>query len=80
MCDMPDMDRLVERIVHRIADVYHMTQESADTVFRKSRFFKILNDPEREYCRDDAETNFRRYQNEFEYGAWNRNELGEIVE
>ena len=80
MCDMTDMNSLVERIVQRIADVYHMSQESAEGVFRKSRFFKVLISPEWEYYRDDPETNFRRYQNEIEYGAWNRNELGEIVE
>lgn len=80
MCDMTDMNSLVEQIVQRIADVYHMTQESAENAFRKSRFISVLNDLERGYAKDDAETNFRRYQNEIEYGAWNRNEFGEIVE
>ena len=36
--------------------------------------------PDTNLWRDDAEENFRRLQNEIEYGAWNRNELDEIAE
>lgn len=71
---------LVRLIAQRIAEVYHMSQESAEAALKSSSFYSLLCDRECAYRQDSAEANFRRYQNEIEYGAWNRNEYGEIVE
>lgn len=71
---------LVRLIAQRIADVYHMSQESAEAALKSSAFYSLLCDMKYTYQQDSAEANFRRYQNEIEYGAWNRNEYGEIVE
>ena len=43
-------------------------------------FYALLEDPQHGFLEDSVEGNFRRYQNEIEYGAWNRNEDGGIVE
>lgn len=52
----------------------------AEQDFRNSAFYRLLINPDTNLWRDDAEENFRRLQNEIEYGAWNRNERGEIAE
>ena len=78
MCDVNDMSKLVDLIAMRIAEVYHMPLKSAEAALRKSKFYGVLK--ESRYIEDAPEVNFRRYQNEIEYGAWNRNEFGEIVE
>lgn len=80
LCDVTYMNEHVRMIAQRIAEVYHMSQESAEAALRKSHFFTILSGSDSHYQQDSAEVNFRRYQNEIEYGAWNRNEFGEIVE
>lgn len=54
----------------------HWTEQD----FRNSAFYRLLINPDTNLWRDDAEENFRRLQNEIEYGAWNRNERGEIAE
>lgn len=45
-----------------------------------SGFISLLTDPKHGFLEDGVEENFRRYQNEIEYGAWNRNKDGGIVE
>ena len=45
-----------------------------------SGLYTLLTDPKHGFLEDGVEENFRRYQNEIEYGAWNRNEDGGIVE
>ena len=69
-----------QRILLRLQQVYHLPLERAEQEFRGSAFYKLLMNPDTNLWRDDAEENFRRLQNEIEYGAWNRNELGEIAE
>lgn len=80
MRDTIDMDELVRFLSQRIVEVYHLTCEAAEEALRKSEFFRVLSESDKGYSKDDIEKYFRRYQNEVEYGAWNRNECGEIVE
>ena len=69
-----------QQILLRLQQVYHLPLDRAEQEFRNSAFYKLLMNPDTNLWRDDAEENFRRLQNEIEYGAWNRNELGEIAE
>ena len=69
-----------QRILLRLQQVYHLPLERAEQEFRNSAFYRLLMNPDTNLWRKDAEENFRRLQNEIEYGAWNRNELGEIAE
>lgn len=68
------------RIAERISEVYHLPRDAALSALKASAFYPLLVDPQRNYLEDGAEKNFRRYQNEVEYGTWNRNEDGGIVE
>lgn len=68
------------RIAERISEVYHLPRDAALSALKASAFYPLLVDPQRNYLEEGAEKNFRRYQNEVEYGAWNRNEDGGIVE
>lgn len=72
--------RMTLAIAQRIGEVYHLTAEKAMAALMGSGFYALLKDPKRGFLEDDVERNFRRYQNEIEYGAWNRNEDGGIVE
>ena len=73
-------DQMLEGLVSRICQVYHLSRDAALLALRRSAFYPLLTDDKLSYCMDDAESNFRRYQNEVEFGAWNRNEFGGIVE
>ena len=68
------------RILLRLQQVYHLPLDRAEQEFRNSAFYNLLINPNTNLWREDAEENFRRLQNEIEYGAWNRNERGEIAE
>ena len=68
------------RIAERISEVYHLPRDAALSALKASAFYPLLVDPQRNYLEEGAEKNFQRYQNEVEYGAWNRNEDGGIVE
>lgn len=69
-----------QRILLRLQQVYHLPLDRAEQEFRNSAFYNLLINPNTNLWREDAEENFRRLQNEIEYGAWNRNERGEIAE
>ena len=69
-----------QRILLRLQQVYHLPLDRAEQEFRNSAFYNLLINPNTNLWREDAEENFRRLQNEIEYGAWNRNELGGIAE
>ena len=69
-----------QRILLRLQQVYHLPLDRAEQEFRNSAFYNLLINPNTNLWREDAEENFRRLQNEIEYGAWNRNGLGEIAE
>ena len=74
------LEKQKQHILVRFQQVYHLPLERAEQEFRGSAFYKLLMPPDTNLWRDDAEENFQRLQNEIEYGAWNRNELGEIAE
>lgn len=72
--------RMTLAVAGRIGEVYHLPAEKAMAALISSGFYTLLKDPQRGFLEDGVEENFRRYQNEIEYGAWNRNEDGGIVE
>ena len=76
----PMLEKQKQHILARFQQVYHLPLDGAEQDFQNSAFYKLLMNPDTNLWRDDAEENFQRLQNEIEYGAWNRNELGEIAE
>lgn len=74
------LEKQKQYILARFQQVYHLPLDRAEQEFRGSAFYRLLMNPDTNLWRDDAEENFQRLQNEIEYGAWNRNELGEIAE
>lgn len=76
----PMLEKQEQHILSRFQQVYHLPLDRAEQEFRSSAFYRLLMNPDTNLWREDAEENFRRLQNEIEYGAWNRNERGEIAE
>ena len=76
----PMLEKQEQHILARFQQVYHLPLDRAEQEFRSSAFYRLLINPDTNLWREDAEENFRRLQNEIEYGAWNRNERGEIAE
>jgi len=76
----PMLEKQEQHILARFQQVYHLPLDRAEQEFRSSAFYRLLMNPDTNLWREDAEENFRRLQNEIEYGAWNRNERGEIAE
>jgi len=74
------LEKQEQHILARFQQVYHLPLDRAEQEFRSSAFYRLLMNPDTNLWREDAEENFRRLQNEIEYGAWNRNERGEIAE
>ena len=72
--------KLVDGLVCRISTVYHLEASAAEQALRRSDFYTVLIDNQMGLWEDGIEKNFQRYQNEVEYGAWNRNEHGGIAE
>lgn len=72
--------RRAKEIPKRIGEIYHLSPEEAEAALEKSAVYNLIIDPGSKLWRDGAEKNFLRYQNEIEYGAWNRNETGGIAE
>lgn len=79
-----DFESMLEKqkqdILSRFQQVYHLPLDRAEHDFQNSAIYKLLTNPDNNLWRDDTEENFQRLQNEIEYGAWNRNERGEIAE
>lgn len=79
-----DFESMLEKqkqyILSRFQQVYHLPLDRSEHDFQNSAFYKLLTNPDTNLWWDDTEENFRRLQNEIEYGAWNRNERGEIAE
>lgn len=71
---------LIPELVERIRKVYNLDMADAEKALRQSAFFQKLTDEAAELWKDDGDKNFGRYQNEVEYGAWNRNEHGGIAD
>ena len=76
----PMLEKQEQHILARFQQVYHLPLDRVEQEFRGSAFYKLLMNPDTNLWRDDTEENFQRLQNEIEYGAWNRNERGEIAE
>ena len=76
----PMLEKQEQHILARFQQVYHLPLDRAEQEFRSRAFYRLLMNPDTNLLREDAEENFRRLQNEIEYGAWNRNERGEIAE
>ena len=76
----PMLEKQEQHILARFQQVYHLPLDRAEQEFRSGAFYRLLMNPDTNLWREDAEENFRRLQNEIEYGAWNRNERGEIAE
>lgn len=76
----PMLEKQEQHILARFQQVYHLPLDRAEQEFRSSAFYRLLMNPDTNLWREDAEENFRRLQNEIEYGAWNRNERGELAE
>lgn len=71
---------LTDELIKSSIIVYHQNVESAERQLKASAFYGLLADESTGWWKDSIEKNFERYQNETEYGAWNRNERGGIVE
>lgn len=71
---------LTDELIKSSIIVYHQNVESAERQLKASAFYGLLTDESTGWWKDSIEKNFERYQNEIEYGAWNRNERGGIVE
>lgn len=74
------LSALEKEIAEKIAAVYHKAPEVAFVLLRNSEFYQALSNSTNDLLKDGAEINFLRYQNEIEYGAWNKNEYGGIAE
>ena len=79
MANVGDVN-IIKKINGRDEVRQHLPLDRAEQDFQNSAFYKLLMNPDTNLWRDDTEENFRRLQNEIEYGAWNRNERGEIAE
>ncbi len=75
-----EQQKLIQALLARLEKVYNLEPEDARRTFFRTAFYRMLVDPKERFCNDDAETNFARLQNEIEYGAWNKNASGGIVE
>ncbi len=84
VCDMIDADGgdnvqesldeqladMLDAIARRIAEIYHMSDVGAHAAMRQLAFYGLLTAEGSPYRKDTEEANFRRMQNEIEYGAW----------
>lgn len=63
---------LTQELVKSTIIVYHLSMESAEQRLKASDFYGLLSDEQTGWWQDSVEKNFQRYQNEVEYGAWNK--------
>ncbi|MBP3452911.1 MAG: hypothetical protein J6M20_04265 [Clostridia bacterium] len=68
-----------EELLKCIIIVYHLPTAQAEQQLKASTFYKLLADEHNGWWRDSVDKNFRRYQNEVEYGAWNKDEHGDVL-
>ena len=74
---MADLTAYIAEQVHMI---YHKAPADAERDFKASRYYRLLADRKCEFLLDENAENFRRYQNEIEYGSWNNNGMGGTAE
>ncbi len=66
-----NLSDMLDEIAKRIAGIYHMSEAWAHETMRQLAFYTLLTAEGSPYRKDTVEVNFRRMQNEIEYGAWN---------
>ncbi len=66
-----NLSDMLDAIARRIAQIYHMSDAGAHAAMRQLAFYGLLTAEGSPYRKDTEEANFRRMQNEIEYGAWN---------
>ena len=71
-----NLSDMLDAIAKRIAEVYHMSEVGAHAAMRQLSFYGLLTAEDSPYRKDTAEANFRRMQNEIEYGAWDYTLIG----
>lgn len=69
-----------DELMKCIIIVYHVPMLKAEQQLKNSSFYKMLSNKQTGWWNDSVDNNFRRYQNEIEYGAWNKGEHGEAIE
>ncbi len=65
-----NLSDMLDAIARRIAQIYHMSDAGAHAAMRQLAFYGLLTAEGSPYRQDTTEANFRRMQNEIEYGAW----------
>ncbi len=65
-----NLSDMLDAIARRIAEIYHMSDAGAHVAMRQLAFYGLLTAEGSPYRKDTEEANFRRMQNEIEYGAW----------
>lgn len=70
---------LTDELIKSSIIVYHQKVENAESQLKTSAFYGLLADESTGWWKDSIEKNFERYQNEIEYGAWNRTEHGSSI-
>ncbi len=65
-----NLSDMLDEIAKRIAGIYHMSEAWAHETMRQLAFYTLLTAEGSPYRQDTEEANFRRMQNEIEYGAW----------
>ena len=66
----------IEELMKNIIILYHLSQRQAEQQLKASAFYRHLVDVQTGWWNDSLEKNFQRYQNEVEYGAWNKDGHG----
>lgn len=69
-CIDEQLGDMLDAIARRIAEIYHMSDAAAHAAMRQLSFYSLLAAEGSPYRKDTTEANFRRMQNEIEYGAW----------
>ena len=77
---MMDYEKRIAELTAYIADqvhmIYHKSPKDAERDFKASKYYRLLADRQCGFLQDGNVENFRRYQNEIEYGSWNNNGTG----
>ena len=74
------MAELTAYIAEQVHMIYHKSHADAERDFKASKYYRLLADRNCGFLQDGNAENFRRYQNEIEYGSWNNNGMGGTAE
>lgn len=79
-----DLEERLAELTAYIADqvhrIYHKSPADAECDFKASAYYRLLAERQSDFLQDGNAENFRRYQNEIEYGSWNNNGMGGTAE